>query len=44
MTELSIGEHEALLRHIADGGSVTVGEAAEQFGVPRGLARSTGPP
>jgi predicted transcriptional regulator len=38
----SIGEQEmALLRHIADRGSVTVGEAAEEFGSPRELARST---
>ena len=42
MAESSIGEQElALLRHIADRGSVTVGEAAEAFGAPRGLARST---
>ena len=42
MAESSIGEQElALLRHIADRGSTTVGEAAEQFGVLRGLARST---
>ena len=42
MVEPSIGEQElALLRHIADHGSVTVGEAADAFGVPRGLARST---
>lgn len=42
MVEPSIGEQElALLRHIADHGSVTVGEAADTFGVPRGLARST---
>lgn len=42
MAESSIGEQElALLRHIADRGSVTVGEAADQFGNPRGLARST---
>ncbi len=42
MGESSIGEQElALLRHIADHGSVTVGEAAEAFGMPRGLARST---
>jgi predicted transcriptional regulator len=31
----------ALLRHIADRGAVTVGEAAEEFGTDRGLARST---
>jgi predicted transcriptional regulator len=42
VTESSIGEQElALLRHIADRGAVTVGEAADQFGSPRGLARST---
>jgi predicted transcriptional regulator len=38
----SIGEQElALLRHIADRGAVTVGEAADEFGAARGLARST---
>ena len=31
----------ALLRHIADRGGITVGEAAEEFGTERGLARST---
>ncbi len=42
MVESSIGEQElALLRHIADRGSITAGEAADQFGAPRGLARST---
>jgi predicted transcriptional regulator len=42
MAESSIGEQElALLRHIADRASLTVGEAAEEFGTPRGLARST---
>jgi predicted transcriptional regulator len=42
MVEPSIGEQElALLRHIADLGGVTVGEAADTFGAPRGLARST---
>ncbi len=42
MVESSIGEQElALLRHIADHGSVTVGEASDAFGAPRGLARST---
>jgi predicted transcriptional regulator len=42
MVEPSVGEQElALLRHIADHGSVTVGEAADTFGAPRGLARST---
>jgi predicted transcriptional regulator len=38
----SIGEQElALLRHVADRGAVTVGEAAQEFGSARGLARST---
>jgi predicted transcriptional regulator len=38
----SIGEQEmALLRHIADRGSLTVAEAVEEFGTPRELARST---
>jgi predicted transcriptional regulator len=38
----SIGEQEmALLRHIADSGTSTVGEAADDFGSRRGLARST---
>ena len=38
----SIGEQElALLRHIADRGSLTVAEAVEQFGAARDLARST---
>ena len=42
MTQSSIGEQElALLRHIADRGGITVGEAAEEFGAPRELARST---
>ena len=42
MTEQSIGEQElALLRHLADEGAATVGEVAERFGAPRGLARST---
>ena len=42
MPQPTIGEQElALLRHIADRGGVTVGEAADEFGVPRGLARST---
>ena len=39
---MSIGEQElTLLRHIADRGGLTVGEAAEEFGASRGLARST---
>jgi predicted transcriptional regulator len=38
----TIGEQElALLRHIADRGGVTVGEAADGFGESRALARST---
>lgn len=38
----TIGEQElALLRHIADRGTVTVGEAADEFGTGRNLARST---
>lgn len=38
----SIGEQElALLRYVAEQGRATVGQAAEGFGAPRGLARST---
>jgi len=38
----SIGDQElALLRFVSDAGHVTVGQAAEGFGQPRGLARST---
>jgi|HubBroStandDraft_3_1064219.scaffolds.fasta_scaffold13125_2 predicted transcriptional regulator len=38
----SIGEQErALLHYVAEAGGSTVGEAAEGFGAPRGLARST---
>ena len=38
----SIGDQElALLRYVAEQGAVSVGEAAERFGEPRGLARST---
>ena len=38
----SIGDQElALLRYVAEQGSLTVGQAAEGFGAPRGLARST---
>ena len=41
-SDSSIGEQElALLRHVADRGAVTVGEAAQEFGTARGLARST---
>jgi predicted transcriptional regulator len=42
MADKSIGEQElALLRYIADRGSATVGQAADEFGTARGLARST---
>jgi predicted transcriptional regulator len=42
LPEPSIGEQElALLRHIADRGQISVGEAADEFGATRGLARST---
>jgi len=42
MAEASIGEQElSLLRHIADQGAASVGDVAESFGAPRGLARST---
>ncbi len=42
MSDPTIGEQElALLRHIADRGPVSVGEAADEFGTARGLARST---
>jgi predicted transcriptional regulator len=38
----SIGDQElALLRHVAEQGPVSVGQVAEGFGAPRGLARST---
>lgn len=42
MTGKSIGDQElALLRYLAEQGPVSVGQAAEGFGAPRGLARST---
>ena len=42
MPPATVGEQElALLRHIADRGGATVGEVAEDYGSPRGLARST---
>jgi predicted transcriptional regulator len=38
----SIGDQElALLRFVSEAGQSTVGQAAERFGQPRGLARST---
>ncbi|HZM63357.1 MAG TPA: BlaI/MecI/CopY family transcriptional regulator, partial [Vicinamibacterales bacterium] len=37
-----VGDQElALLRFVAEAGHATAGEAAERFGQPRGLARST---
>ena len=42
MKPKSIGDQElALLQYLAERGGATVGEAAEEYGVPRGLARST---
>ena len=42
MTARSIGDQElALLRYVAEQGSVTVAQAVEAFGAARGLARST---
>jgi len=42
MAKATIGEQELmLLRHIADQGGASVGDVAESFGAPRGLARST---
>ncbi len=42
MTRKSIGDQElALLRWVAERGGATVGEAAEGYGAPRDLARST---
>ena len=42
MAERTIGEQElGLLKHIADRDGVTVGEAADEYGAPRRLARST---
>jgi predicted transcriptional regulator len=38
----SLGEQElAVLRYVAEHGPATVGEVAERFGEPQGLARST---
>src|SRR3954466_3017253 len=42
MRPKSIGDQElALLQHVGEQGGTTVGQAAEGFGAPRGLARST---
>ncbi len=42
MSAKTLGDQElALLQWVADRGGATVGEAAEEFGGPRGLARST---
>jgi predicted transcriptional regulator len=42
MRPKTIGDQElALLQYVAEQGDVSVGQAAERFGAPRGLARST---
>lgn len=42
MTSKTIGDQElALLQHVAERGGATVGEAVEEWGRERGLARST---
>ncbi len=42
MSQPSIGDQElALLRYVAERGGASVGEASEEFGQERGLARST---
>jgi predicted transcriptional regulator len=42
MKPKTIGDQElTLLQYLAERGGATVGEAAEEFGAPRGLARST---
>jgi predicted transcriptional regulator len=42
MKPKSIGDQElTLLQYVAEQGGATVGQAAEGFGAPRGLARST---
>ena len=42
MRKPSIGDQElALLHHVDESGSASVGEVAASFGEPRGLARST---
>ena len=42
MTKRTLGDEELkLLRFVAEHGPLSVGEAADQFGAPEGLARST---
>lgn len=42
MKQKSLGELElSLLQYISDHAPITVGEAAEQYGLPHGLARTT---
>ena len=42
MTVRSLGDQElTLLRFVAEEGPISVGEAAERFGAPRSLSRST---
>jgi predicted transcriptional regulator len=42
MKPKSIGDQElALLQYLAERGGATAGQAAEEYGAPRGLARST---
>jgi predicted transcriptional regulator len=42
MKPKSIGDQElALLQYLAERGGASAGQAAEEFGAPRGLARST---
>ena len=42
MTVRSLGDQELnLLRFVAEEGPISVGEAAERYGVPRSLSRST---
>lgn len=42
MTARTLGDQElTLLRFVAEHGPISVGEAVEKFGTPRGLARST---
>lgn len=42
MDKPALGDQElALLRYVTDSAPITVGEAAEQYGQPHGLARTT---